>query len=115
MEQRWNWDQGSLISELIQGMELAKQLRMHLGTTAASSSVESRDLLVQKILSSYDKALLILNLSGPMGQQPQQNNVGATLTSGGLPESPLSINGSPRSDDLDKDNNQDTRDVSKKR
>ncbi|XVF10435.1 hypothetical protein REPUB_Repub07fG0182700 [Reevesia pubescens] len=107
MEQRWNWEQGTLISELIQGMELAKQLRLHLGT---SSSVKFRDLLVQKILSSYDKALLILKVTGPMGQ-PQQN-VGAISV---VPESPLSINGSPRSDDLDKDNNQDVRDVSKKR
>ncbi|XVF53048.1 hypothetical protein PTKIN_Ptkin05aG0068100 [Pterospermum kingtungense] len=110
MEQRWNWEQGTLISELIQGMQLAKQLRVHLGTTA--SSVESRDLLVQKILSSYEKALLILKLNGPMGQ-PLQQSVGAASTSG-VPESPLSINGSPRSDDLDRDN-QDTRDVSKKR
>ena len=106
MEQSWNWEQGTVISELIQGMEVAKQLRMHLGTT---SSVESRDFLVQKILSSYEKALLILKLSGPMGQP--QHNVGATS---GVPESPLSINGSPRVDDLDKDN-QDIRDVSKKR
>ncbi|XWS50072.1 hypothetical protein CRYUN_Cryun12cG0056900 [Craigia yunnanensis] len=106
MEQRWNWEQGPLFSELIQGMELAKQLRMHLGT---ASSVESRDFLVQKILSSYENALLILKLSGPMGQ-PQQN-VGATF---GVPESLLSINGSPLSDDLEKDN-QDIRDVSKKR
>ncbi|XP_022737466.1 probable WRKY transcription factor 41 [Durio zibethinus] len=107
MEQRWNWEQGILISELIRGMELAKQLRMHLDT---ASSVESRDLLVQKILSSYEKALLILNLSGPMGQT--QQNVGETS---GVPESPLSINGSPRSDDLDNKDNQDIRDVSKKR
>ena len=106
MEHRWNWEQGTLISELIQGMELAKQLRLHL---VAASSVESRDLLVQKILSSYEKALLILKLSGPMGQS--QQNVGTTS---GVPESPLSINGSPRSDDLDKDN-QDIRNVSKKR
>ncbi|XP_022761163.1 probable WRKY transcription factor 53 [Durio zibethinus] len=104
MEPRWNGEQGTLISELIQGMELANQLRMHLG---AACSVESRDLLVQEILSSYERALLILKLSGPIGQ-PQQN-VGTTS---GVPESPLSINGSPRSDDLD---NQDVRDVSKKR
>ncbi|OMO79733.1 DNA-binding WRKY [Corchorus capsularis] len=112
MEQRLNWEQGTLISELIQGMELAKQLRVHLGT---ASSAESRELLVQKILSSYENALLILKLSGPMGQPPQQQNVGAT--SGCVPESPLSINGgSPRSDDFDKDNNnQEIRDVSKKR
>ncbi|XWS61638.1 hypothetical protein CRYUN_Cryun07bG0143800 [Craigia yunnanensis] len=106
MEHIWNWEQGTLISELIQGMELAKQLRVHL---VAASSVESRDLLVQKILSSYEKALLILKLSGSMGQA--QQNVGATS---GVSESPLSINGNPRSDDLDKDN-QDIQNVSKKR
>ncbi|WRX19317.1 WRKY domain - like 10 [Theobroma cacao] len=106
MEHGWHWEQETLIGELIQGMELAKQLRVHLGT---ASSVESRDLLVQKILSSYEKALLILKMNRPVGQ-PQQN-VGATS---GVPESPLSINGSPRSDDLEKDN-QDIRDVSKKR
>ncbi|KAG4117511.1 hypothetical protein ERO13_D12G236600v2 [Gossypium hirsutum] len=108
MEHRGNREQGTLISELIQGMELAKQLRVHLDT---ASSAESMDLLVQKILSSYEKALLILQFSRPMSMGQPQQNVGATS---GVPESPLSINGSPRSDDLDKDN-QDTRDVSKKR
>ncbi|KAA3460099.1 putative WRKY transcription factor 53 [Gossypium australe] len=108
MEHRWKREQGTLISELIQGMELAKQLRVHLDT---ASSTESMDLLVQKILSSYEKALLILQFSRPMSMGQPQQNVGATS---GVPESPLSINGSPRSDDLDKDN-QDIRDVSKKR
>ncbi|GMI95548.1 hypothetical protein HRI_003224100 [Hibiscus trionum] len=84
MENICNWEQGTLVSELIQGLELAKQLRLHLG---ASSCVESRDLLVQKILSSYEKALLILKPRGPVA------------------ESPLTINGSPR----------DIGDVSKKR
>lgn len=104
MDHRWNWEQGTLMSELIQGMELAKQLRLHLG---AASSAESRDLLVQKILSSYDKALMML----------KPNNAAAAATTG-VPaaESPLSINCSPtQCDDLDKDNNQNTRDVSKKR
>ncbi|XP_039052111.1 probable WRKY transcription factor 53 [Hibiscus syriacus] len=99
MEHGWNWEQGTLVGELIQGLELAKQLRLQLDT---SSSAQSTHLLVQKILSSYEKALQILKF-----------NVGASATSG-VPESPLSINGSPRSDDLDKDN-QDSRDVSKKR
>lgn len=107
MENMWKWEQGTLVSELIQGMELAKQLRLHLG--ASSSSVESRDLLLQKILSSYENALLILKLSRPT-EQPQQNVGGITC----VPESPLTINGSPRSDGLEKDN-QDIRDVSKKR
>ncbi|GMJ00284.1 hypothetical protein HRI_003697600 [Hibiscus trionum] len=100
--------QGTLVRELIQGMELTKQLRLQLDS---ASSAESTDLLVQKILSSYEKALLILKFNGPMPMVQPQQNVGATS---GVPESPLSINGSPRSDDLDKDN-QDTREVSKKR
>ncbi|KAK8537937.1 hypothetical protein V6N13_096266 [Hibiscus sabdariffa] len=108
MEHGWNWKQGTLVSELIQGMELAKQLRLQLDS---ASSAESTDLLVQKILSSYEKALLILKFNGPVPIAQPQQNVGATS---GVPESPLSINGSPRSDDLDKDS-QDTREVSKKR
>ncbi|KAL4346347.1 hypothetical protein GQ457_17G021830 [Hibiscus cannabinus] len=103
-------EHGTLVTELIQGMESAKQLRLHLDT---ASSVESMDLLAKKILSSYDKALLMLKFTGhmSMGQQPRPN-VGATS---GVPESPLSTNGSPRrSDDFNKDN-RDTRDASRKR
>ncbi|XP_011026911.1 PREDICTED: probable WRKY transcription factor 41 [Populus euphratica] len=92
MENGWSWEQKTLITELIQGMELAKQLRAHLNAT---SSVESRDMLVRRILSSYEKALLILNWGGSMGQ-PQNAGVSA-----GVPESPISINGSSRSDDFD--------------
>ncbi|GMI76411.1 hypothetical protein HRI_001310400 [Hibiscus trionum] len=101
MENMRNWE-GTLVSELIQGLELAKKLR-------SSSCVESRDLLVQKILSSYEKALLILEPRGPM-EQPQQN-VGATTC---VAESPLTINGSPWSGDTENDK-RDTGDVSKKR
>ncbi|KAJ9173707.1 hypothetical protein P3X46_016817 [Hevea brasiliensis] len=111
MENSWSWEQKTLISELIQGMELAKQLRVHLNT---ASSVEIRDSLVQRILTSYEKSLLILNWSGSLGQQQQQQqqqqqNVGATA--GNVPESPLSMHGSPGSDDFDGGHN----DVSKKR
>ena len=108
MENRWSWEQKTLITELIQGMELAKQLRAHLNAT---SSVETRDMLVRRILSSYEKALLILNGGGSMGQ-PQNAGVSA-----GVPESPRSINGSSRSDDFDgsvKDN-QGYNEASKKR
>ncbi|KAJ9148052.1 hypothetical protein P3X46_030148 [Hevea brasiliensis] len=107
MDSCWNLEQKTLISELIQGMELAKQLRAHLNT---ASSVETRDSLIQRILSSYEKSLLILNWSGSMGQQQQQQqNFGATV--GVVPESPISLNGSPGSDDFDGRHN----DVSKKR
>ncbi|KAF5730067.1 WRKY transcription factor 53 family protein [Tripterygium wilfordii] len=100
-----NWEQKTLISELIQGMELTKQLRVHL---KLASPFETKDLLVQKILSSYEKALLILRWGGSMGK-PQ--TLAATTS---VPEFTLSINGSPRSEDFDKDN-QDYGDVSKKR
>ncbi|KAJ8768549.1 hypothetical protein K2173_022656 [Erythroxylum novogranatense] len=94
MESGWSWEQKILIGELMQGMELAKQLRVHLNATS-SSTAETRDFLVQRILSSYEKALLVLNWSGSAGQtQP----IGVTAT---IPESPLSINGSPTGEDCD--------------
>lgn len=83
----------TIANELIQGMELAKQLRGQLGSTTA---IETRDLLVQRILASYEKALLMVKCSGS-----QMHNVGAT--SGVLPESPLSITGSPGSEDFDRE------------
>lgn len=101
MENAWRLEQNTLISELIEGMELAKQLRVNLG------SAETSELLVQRILSSYEKALLILKWSGSMGQAQA---VGAT--GGVLPESPISINGSPRSEDFDgalKDNQESSK------
>ncbi|KAH7550158.1 hypothetical protein ACOSQ2_024943 [Xanthoceras sorbifolium] len=112
MESGWSREQKTLISELIEGMELAKQLRVHLGTT---SSVEKSDMLVQRILSSYEKALLILKWGGST-VQAQAYNMGAAANCG-VPESPISINGSPRSEDFDgplKDN-LDNQESSKKR
>ncbi|CAI0408655.1 unnamed protein product [Linum tenue] len=108
----WSWEQRALVNELIQGMEVARQLSFHLKGTP---SVENAESLVQRILSSYEKALLILNWSGPVGQQPPQAaavtaTVAAAATGSGsgsgVPESPLSMNGSPRSEDFDgiKDN-----------
>ncbi|KDP25316.1 hypothetical protein JCGZ_20472 [Jatropha curcas] len=106
MENSLSWEQKTLISELIQGMEFAKQLRRHLNT----SSVETRDSLVQRILSSYEKSLLILNWSGSTGQ-PQSVGVNVGNTNNNVPESPISMNGSPGSDDFDGNQN----DASKKR
>ncbi|KAE9459604.1 hypothetical protein C3L33_08490, partial [Rhododendron williamsianum] len=108
MENGLTLEQNTLINELTQGMELAKQLRAHLNPT---SSNESRELLLQKILSSYEKALLILKWSGSMGN-PQSL---APVT--GLPESSVSGDGSPRSDDFDRGfkDHLEQSDVSKKR
>ncbi|KAM7276924.1 hypothetical protein ACFE04_018790 [Oxalis oulophora] len=57
-----NMKQKSLINELTQGKELANQLIKHLNTT--SSSNQTRQFLVDKILSTYEKSLsLITNKS----------------------------------------------------
>ncbi|GMN31651.1 hypothetical protein TIFTF001_003334 [Ficus carica] len=105
MEGSCSWEQKTLIGELIQGMELAKQLRQNLG---AKSSAETREFLVQRILSSYEKSLLILKWSGSMGpgqqhqQQPQGGGGGlGVATNLPVPESPISVNESPRSDEQD--------------
>ncbi|CAL5353682.1 unnamed protein product [Camellia sinensis] len=74
-------EQKSLINELTQGMEIAKQLRFHLNS---ASSAENRQLLLQRILSSYEKSLLILKSSAPTT---------------GMPESSISGDGSPQSED----------------
>ncbi|CAL5392791.1 unnamed protein product [Camellia sinensis] len=83
-------------------MEIAKQLRFHLNS---ASSAENRQLLLQRILSSYEKSLLILKSSAPTT---------------GMPESSISGDGSPQSEDCNggggfKDHHQDQNVVSKKR
>ncbi|GFY92324.1 WRKY family transcription factor [Actinidia rufa] len=90
----------TLINELVQGMELTMQLKNHLDPLA--SSPESCDFLIQKILSSYDKALSMLNLVGELHQ-----------VAGILGPSSQS---SPGSENFDPDlNDQCPRDVYKKR
>lgn len=94
-----NWEQKALFSELSQGLELVKQLRLEFGSASSSSTQE---MLVQRILSSYDKALMILNQN-----QPRL----------GFQESSVSANASPKSSDLDRGfkDQQEQKDVSKKR
>ncbi|GFY84103.1 WRKY family transcription factor [Actinidia rufa] len=83
-----DWEQKSLINELTQGMELAKQLQIHLNVT--SSSHETRELLVHKILNSYDKALSMLKFKAPAAEPHPEL-------------SPRSLTGSPNSEDSDFD------------
>ncbi|KAL3498977.1 hypothetical protein ACH5RR_041709 [Cinchona calisaya] len=108
MEYGSKWDYFTLINELTQGMEQAKQLRVHL----SSASSESQDLLLQRILSSFEKALSILKWNGGSVGQPQP-----TPPASGAPESSVSVEGSPQSEDVKKNFNdyQDLVDVSKKR
>ncbi|XP_028770431.1 probable WRKY transcription factor 53 [Neltuma alba] len=104
MEETNEWEQLSLISELIQGKESAEQLCTRL---SSSSSLEEKELLVEKILSSYEKALSMLNWGV---------NVGETCVINGnmMMDSLCSlIGGSPRSEVLDQDFNH--KDSSKKR
>ena len=51
-------EQVTLIHELNQGREFTKQLKNHLSPL---SSLELCDLLIQKIISSYEKAISLLN------------------------------------------------------
>ena len=86
------FEQKSLINELAQGKELAMQLQAHLNVP--SSSQETREVLVHKILASYEKALSMLTLG----------NASAII---GLSESPPSLSGSPRSEDSDPEHRHD--------
>lgn len=85
-------EQRNLINELMQGKELAKQLLFHLNTP--SSSREVRELLLQRILASYEKALSILHCNTMVAVEPPIRTVES-------PPSPRS--GSPRSEDSDRD------------
>ncbi|XP_062027121.1 probable WRKY transcription factor 53 [Rosa rugosa] len=105
-----SWEQKSLVGEIIQGMELAQQLRLSLSATSTSS--ETREFLVQRILTSYEKALLLLQLSGT----PQTPHVDAKSI---VPqESRMSANTSPCGDDYNHrsfNDHQDLHEISKKR
>ncbi|KAE8662732.1 Detected protein of unknown function [Hibiscus syriacus] len=59
MEDMGKWERMNLINELTRGRELARQLQAHLN--APSSDDETKELLVQKIHDSYQKALLMVN------------------------------------------------------
>ncbi|XP_015085671.1 probable WRKY transcription factor 53 [Solanum pennellii] len=87
-----NWEYKTLINELTQGIEHTKQLREHFHSTA--STFENQELLLQKILSSYEQSLLILNWGGSTVQSPP-----ALPPSAGAIEYSVSVNGSPKSDD----------------
>ncbi|XP_019170409.1 PREDICTED: probable WRKY transcription factor 53 [Ipomoea nil] len=108
MDSAYNGEYKALLNELIQGMECAKQLRVHLNSAASS---ETQYFFVQRILSSYEKALLILKWrlvgqSHPVPPLP------------GAPESSMSLDGSL---DINNNNNnsfkeeQQDYNVSKKR
>jgi len=65
MESEKSWEQKELVSELIEGLEMARKLKEDLNIP---SSVDTRDSLLQRILSSYNKALLILRPNAPISE-----------------------------------------------
>ncbi|XP_071685850.1 probable WRKY transcription factor 53 [Rutidosis leptorrhynchoides] len=78
-----------IINELTRGMELAKQLESILGS---ASSPETKHALLQEIISSYDRALLMVNWVDSDTQTPP---LARPILS--QPESSLSIVESPQS------------------
>ncbi|XP_008234887.1 PREDICTED: probable WRKY transcription factor 53 [Prunus mume] len=103
----------SLINELAQGRELARQLQIHLNVP--SSSHGTRESLVQKIIVSYEKALSMLNSSSPASGGEQQLPTGHAAIRM-IESPPPSLNGSPRSEDSDREfKDQDNKDSSRKR
>lgn len=74
-------------------MEVARRLKEDLRTPY---SADTRDLQLQTILSSYEKALQILNCNEPTSKSETKNRA---ITS--LPESPVSAKGSPLSEDVE--------------
>lgn len=91
--ERNRWEQNALINELIQGMEIARKLKEDL---SIPSSDDTRDMLLQRILSSYDKALIILKWRASVSKSQTQtmHHHQATKT-WSPPESTVSINRTP--------------------
>ncbi|CAN4075897.1 unnamed protein product [Withania somnifera] len=110
MDSGSNWEYNTLINELTQGIEHTKQLRAHF--SSVDSTIENQELLIQKILSSYEQSLLILKCNGSTVQSPPS----LPPTCGAI-ESSVSVDGSPKSDDKKRSfqDYQKIIDISKKR
>ncbi|KAJ0716542.1 putative transcription factor WRKY family [Helianthus annuus] len=102
-----------IINEITQGMNLAKQLKSIL---SSECSHETKQALVQGIITSYDRALVMVNWGHSSGQTPPLTPpLAPPMLS--QPESSVSIDESPPSGDFNQpfDNHQDQKAVSKKR
>ncbi|XP_050221547.1 probable WRKY transcription factor 53 [Mercurialis annua] len=107
MEKMGDWEKKNLVNELVTGRELARQLQIHVNVP--SSSRETRELLVQKIVTSYENALSMLNLSSLM----QQSGATARIMPSDSPSA--SLGGSPRSDQDSDRELKDQQDPNRKR
>ncbi|XP_060206878.1 probable WRKY transcription factor 53 [Lycium barbarum] len=107
MDCGFNWEYNSLINELIQGMEHAKQLRAYFSSATSPDKIQELHFHMQMILSSFENSLSILKWTGSVTQTPL---LIAPPVSNGAPESSISVDENPKIDD-----HQDFRYVSKKR
>jgi hypothetical protein len=64
----------TLINELNRGYELAKQLKRHIDPL---ESPESCEFLIQKIISTYDKSISMLNSGDLVGEPPKSLSAGS--------------------------------------
>ncbi|KAL2468894.1 putative WRKY transcription factor 41 [Forsythia ovata] len=71
MEKVGSWDREIVISELTQGRDLATELKNQL---QPAKSRKACGLLLEKILSSYDNALSVLNCMAFLGGEPSPIN-----------------------------------------
>ncbi|XP_061375270.1 probable WRKY transcription factor 30 [Gastrolobium bilobum] len=92
-----DWDHNNLVHELRQGMELATQLQISL--QVPSTSPQSRELLNEKIIAAFEKALAMVNWNGVQVGEPSQMPTRVAMRMSQSP--PLSA--SPRSEDSDRD------------
>ncbi|ESQ38413.1 hypothetical protein EUTSA_v10028794mg [Eutrema salsugineum] len=108
-----NQKQKNLLTELFHGLKAAKQLQAQLGAvpsappslSSSSSScltTEMKETLLHEIVSSYEKAILMVNGSIQDNPTTEPVELAANLvaTSGKVLESPTSISGSPRSQEF---------------
>ncbi|XP_029126557.1 probable WRKY transcription factor 30 [Cajanus cajan] len=94
-----DWDCSNLIHVLQQGMEVAKQLQISLH--APYSSQESHELLIEKIIDAFEKALKMVNLKMGLVGRPSSQMLHSRVAIRTSQSPPLS--GSPRNGNSDKD------------
>ncbi|KAI4340904.1 hypothetical protein MLD38_025698 [Melastoma candidum] len=100
-----DWQRKNLVNELVQGRELTRQLRSHFHCAPSlSESREMQDLLIFRILLSYDRALSMLNWDCSEADFAGADSGAVSRPSGRKSESLPSLGDSPRSGDVDRDN-----------
>lgn len=97
MDNMGDWGGNNLINELVQGREATRHLQMCLN--APSTSLETHEMLIQRIIAAFEKALAMLNwnIGGSSVTVGEQSKHPAGLMSADSP--PFS----PCSEDSDRD------------